>query len=103
MRAGAQTRIPGQSCVAVDPLHVEKRGALWAAREPGDLGSASSEPYDRPAGEGDSRTAHVHASEESDSGAAPIDKTLVYCSSPNRPWSRNLQLKSGTREIDVLR
>jgi len=29
--------------------------------------------HDRPVGEGNSRTAHVHASEESDSGAVPMN------------------------------
>ena len=34
--AGALTRVPGRSCVVVDPMHVWK----LHAREPGDLGDA---------------------------------------------------------------
>src|SRR5690349_9584959 len=62
---GTLARVPGWSRVVVDPTHVQK----LHAREPGDLGGAWREPRGRPVGEGDSRTSHVHISEESDSGA----------------------------------
>ena len=53
--------------------------------------------HDRPVGEGNSRTAHVHASEESDSGVVPMNQFLhdFHIFKLARRHSGSVQSRSG--------
>ena len=64
-----RSRVAGRSCVVEEPAHAEKQHA----REPGDLRSVLAN-RSRPVREGQSRTADMHALEESDCAVVPMNQ-----------------------------